>query len=96
MTTAGRLTRIDVMTAVGSAALGLSCVDQVSPGRLGPALIVVGPLLGILWDRRRGGRGIVGGALGGAVYAGSCKIVFFSGRAPRGASPSKMCQLFRQ
>ena len=32
-----------------------------------PAIV---PLAGIVWDRWRGGRGVLGGALGGAVEAG--------------------------
>jgi hypothetical protein len=64
------LTLIDLMAAVGAAALALGWVVWAAPGRVAPALSVIGPLVGILWDRWRGCRGILGGALGGAAYAG--------------------------
>ena len=51
------LTLIDLMAAVVAAALGLGWVVSVAPGRAGPALIIIGPLVGVLWDRCRGGRG---------------------------------------
>jgi hypothetical protein len=65
-----RLTLIDLMAAVGAAALALGWIVWAAPGRAAPALISIGPLAGILWDRWRGGTGIPGGALGGAAYAG--------------------------
>ena len=64
------LTLIDLMAAVVAAALCLAWVVSTARGRAGPAMIVIGPLIGILYHRWRGGRGILGGALGGAVYAG--------------------------
>ena len=79
MTSAGRLTLIDLIAAVGAAGLGLACVGSLAPGRAGPALIVIGPLVGILWDRRRGGGGIFGGALGGGVHAGVGRLDFVTG-----------------
>jgi hypothetical protein len=51
------LTLIELMAAVGAAALGLAWVASTAPGRAGPALIVIGPLVGILCDRWRGGTG---------------------------------------
>jgi hypothetical protein len=66
---------IDLMAAVVAAALCLAWVVSTARGRAGPAMIVIGPLIGILYHRWRGGRGILGGALGGAVYAGVGLIV---------------------
>jgi hypothetical protein len=91
MTSAGRLTLIDLMAAIGATGLGLAWVNWVAPGRAGPNLIVIGPLVGILWHRQRGGRGILGGTLGGAAYAGFGLLYFFTGPHGRGsASPSTM------
>jgi hypothetical protein len=70
MTSSGCLTLTDLMAAVGAAGLGLAWVHWDAPGRAEPALIVIGPLVGILWHRWLGGRGVLGGALGGAAYAG--------------------------
>jgi hypothetical protein len=64
------LTLIDLMAAVVAAALCLAWVVSTARGRAGPAMIVIGPLIGILYHRWRGGRGILGGALGGAIYGG--------------------------
>ena len=74
-----RLTLMDLMAAVGAAGLGLAWVVSTAPGRAGPAMIVIGPLLGILCDRWRGGRGILGGTLGGAAYAGFALILLVAG-----------------
>lgn len=62
-----QLTLIELMAAVVAAALGLAWIVSTAPGRAGPALIVIGPLIGILHHRWRGGRGILGGEPGGAV-----------------------------
>jgi hypothetical protein len=86
-----RLTLMDLMAAVGAAGLGLSWVVSTAPGRAGPTLIVVGPLVGILCDRGRGGRGILGGTLGGAAYAGFGVIMLVTGpHRPGGAGLSSM------
>jgi hypothetical protein len=72
------LTLIDLMASVAAAALGMGFLvwDPPPPGV--PALIVIFwlivPLVGILWDRWRGCRGILGGALGGAAEAGFALI----------------------
>ena len=66
------LTLIDLMAAVGAAALALGWIVWTAPGRAGPALIIIGPIVGILWDRWRGGRGLLGGALGGARMPAAC------------------------
>jgi hypothetical protein len=58
------LTLIDLMAAVLAAALGLAWVVSTARGRAGPAMIVIGPLIGILYHRWRGGRGMLDGALG--------------------------------
>ncbi len=73
------LALVDLMAAVVAAALGLGWVVWVAPGRAVPMLIVIGPLTGILSDRWRGGRGIIGGALGGAAYAGVGLIMLVTG-----------------
>jgi len=86
-----RLTLMDLMAAVGAAGLGLGWVVSTAPGRAGPALIVIGPLVGILCDRWRGGRGILGGTLGGAAYAGFGVIMLVTGpHWPGGAGLSSM------
>jgi hypothetical protein len=85
------LTLIDLMSAVVAAALCLAWVVSVAPGRAGPTLIVIGPLIGILCHRWCGGRGILGGALGGAAYAGSGLIWLVTGpHKPGGAAFSTM------
>ena len=48
------LTLIDLMAAIGATAFGLAWVVWVAPGRVVPALIVIGPLVGILCDRCAG------------------------------------------
>jgi len=51
------LTLIDLMAAVVAAALVLG-VGRLDRSRsAGPAIIVIGPLIGILYHRWRGGRG---------------------------------------
>jgi hypothetical protein len=86
-----RLKLIDIISAVGSASLALALIHWAAPGRTEPALIVVGPLLGILWDRGRGGRGILGGTVGGVAHAGFCLLYFFTGPHGSGsASPLTM------
>ncbi len=83
------LTLIDLMAAIGATAFGLAWVVWVAPGRVVPALIVIGPLVGILCDRWRGGRGILGGTLGAAIYAGTGLIwLSFGPHRPRGAGLS--------
>jgi hypothetical protein len=68
------LTLIDLMAGVGAAALGMGFVVWDSPPSGIRAMLrsfwVIVPLVGILWGRWRGYRGILGGALGGAAYAG--------------------------
>jgi hypothetical protein len=68
------LTLIDLMAAVGAAALGMGFIVWDAPPSGVRALFisfwVIVPLVGILWDRWRGCMGILGGALGGAAYAG--------------------------
>ncbi len=63
------LTMVDLIATVTAAALTLGWITWTAPGRPGPFFIVIGPLLSILWDRWRGCRGVVGGALGGAAFA---------------------------
>jgi hypothetical protein len=77
------LTLIDLMATVVAAAL---CMGVLVWGGLPsglPALVVIVwlicPLVGILGDRWRGGRGILGGALGGAAYAGFWLIWLVTG-----------------
>jgi hypothetical protein len=77
------LTLIDLMATVAAAALamGVFVWDGIPPGV--PALIVLFwlsvPLVGIVWDRWRGCRGILGGALGGAAEAGVALIWVITG-----------------
>jgi hypothetical protein len=82
------LTLIDLMAAVGAAALGMGFIvwDAPPPGvrALFRSFWVIVPLVGILWDRWRGCRGILGGALGGAVEAGFALIMLVTGPHGRG------------
>jgi hypothetical protein len=77
------LTLIDVMATVAAAALamGVFVWGGIPPGV--PALIVLFwlsvPLVGIVWDRWRGCRGILGGALGRAAEAGVALILVITG-----------------
>jgi hypothetical protein len=54
-------------------------------------MIVIGPLVGILWQRSRGGRGILGGMLGGAAYALFGLIFFVTG--PHGTGSASMATM---
>ncbi|WP_406699313.1 hypothetical protein V5E97_10620 [Singulisphaera sp. Ch08] len=84
MKSTGHLTLIDLLAVVGATGLGLAWVKWVAPpDRSDAALIVLGPVVGILWHRLRGGRGILGGTLGGAAYAGIFLLYFFMG--PQGS-----------
>ena len=78
-----QLTLIDLMAAVVAAALGMGFIVWDPPPLGVRALFrsfwVIVPLVGILWDRWRGGRGILGGALGGAAYAGFLLIWMIAG-----------------
>lgn len=69
-----QLTLIDLMAAVVAAALGMGFIMWDPPPPSVPALVVIFwltvPLVPILWDRWRGRRGILGGALGGAAEVG--------------------------
>ena len=71
------------MAAVAAAALGMVPIvwDEPPPGVRVPFIRfwLIVPLVGILWDRWRGGRGVLGGALGGAVYAGFALIWVITG-----------------
>jgi hypothetical protein len=82
------LTLIDLMAAVAAAALTLGVLARdpppTPPGVRTLILIfrifwLIVPLVGILWDRWRGCRGILGGALGGAAYAGFLLIWMVAG-----------------
>jgi len=77
------LTLIDLMAAVGAAALGMGFIVWDAPPSDVRALFrsfwVIVPLVGILWDRWRGCMGILGGALGGAAYAGFLLIWMVAG-----------------
>jgi hypothetical protein len=67
------LTLIDLMATVAAAALamGVFVWGGIPPGReLDFVFWLSVPPVGIVWDRRRGCRGILGGALGGAALAG--------------------------
>ena len=74
-----RLTLMDLMAAVAAAGLGLGWIVSTMPGQGGPAALVIGPLVGIFCDRFRGGRGILGGTLGGAAYVGFALIMLVAG-----------------
>jgi hypothetical protein len=77
------LTLIDLMAAVGAAALGMGFIVWDAPPSVVHALFrsfwVIVPLVGILWDRWRGCMGILGGALGGTAYAGFLLIWMVAG-----------------
>lgn len=67
------LTLIDLMATVAAAALamGVFAWRGIPPGREWRLFIALSvPLVGIVWDRWRGGRGILGGALAGAAEFG--------------------------
>ena len=73
MTSRRHLTLIDLMAAVVAAALAMGVLSWDPPPPSMPALVVIFwlsvPLVAVLWDRWRGYRGILGGALGGAALA---------------------------
>jgi hypothetical protein len=77
------LTLIDLMAAAGAAALGMGFIVWDAPPSGVRALFlscwVIVPVVGILWDRWRGCMGILGGALGGAAYAGFLLIWMIAG-----------------
>ena len=77
------LTLIDLMAAVVAAALGMGFLMWDPPPPSLPALVVVFwrivPHVAILWDRWRGCRDILGGALGGAAEAGFALIWVVTG-----------------
>ena len=77
------LTLIDLMATVAAAALGMVPLvwDPPPPSVPVPVILfwLIVPLVGIVWDRWRGGRGILGGALGGAVEAGFALIWVITG-----------------
>ncbi len=75
------LTLVDLMAAIGAAGLGLGLVTWLAPGRIVPMLILIPPCVGILWGRSRGGRGILGGTVGGAAYGAGCLVYILSGMA---------------
>jgi hypothetical protein len=64
---------IDLMATIAAAALGLGFLMWDPPPPSVPALVVIFwlivPLVPILWDRWRGRKGILGGALGGTAEA---------------------------
>ena len=77
------LTLIDLMATVAAAALGMIPLvwDPPPPSVPVPVILfwLIVPLVGIVWDRWRGGRGILGGALGGAAEAGFALIWVITG-----------------
>ena len=77
------LTLIDLIATVAAAALGMIPLVWDPPPPSVPVPVVlfwlIVPLVGIVWDRWRGGRGILGGALGGAVEAGFALIWVITG-----------------
>jgi len=68
------LTLIDLIATVAAAALGMvALVWDPLPPSIPVAVILfwlIVPLMGIVWGRWRGGRGILGGVLGGAAQSG--------------------------
>ena len=87
----GRLTLADLLAWVGAAGFGLAWLHWLVPGRVGPTLVLVGPLGGILWARSRGRRGVVGGVQGGAVQAVAYLADFLTGpHGPGRPGPSSM------
>lgn len=70
MRKAEKLTLIDLMAVVCVAAIALAWIKWrgTPSNRVEPILSVIVLLAGILWHRQRGGRGILGGVLGGAAY----------------------------
>lgn len=60
MTRSGKLTSVDLIAVIAAAGLGLAWVKMVAPpDRVDPPLMVILPIVGILWHRLRGGRGIL-------------------------------------
>src|SRR5262249_45084039 len=80
------LTLIDLTATIVAAALGMGfIVWDPPPSGVHPlfrSFWVIFPLVGFLWDRGRGCRGLLGGALGGAAYAAFLLIWMVAG--PRG------------
>ena len=60
---------MDYMAFICVLGLCLAYVRWLTPGRVGSTHVVVAPLIGSLFHRQMGGRGILGGALGGVCYA---------------------------
>ena len=89
------LTLIDLMAAVGAAALTLGWVVWDAPDRAALALCVIGPLVGILWYRWRGCEGILGRALRGAAYAGFGLIWLVTGPHGLGRLGPQSCSAHR-
>jgi hypothetical protein len=79
---------IDLMATVAATALGMIPLAWDPPPPSLPVLVIlfwlIVPLVGIVWDRWRGGRGILGGALGGAAEAGVALIWVITGPHMRG------------
>ena len=77
------LTLIDLMATVAAAALAMSVfVWGGIPPSIPPLIVLfwlIVPLVGIVWDRWRGGSGILGGALAGAAEAGFALIWVITG-----------------
>jgi hypothetical protein len=61
----GRFTVRRVMVAIAICGVALAVVRQAPV-----VLILIGPLIGSLWDMSRGGKGLTGGLIGGAMTWG--------------------------
>src|SRR5258708_32046723 len=92
-----RLTLIDLMATIGAAALALGLLRWAAPVHAGLGLMIVGPLVGIVWQRSLGGRGIVGGTVGGGAYAALGLLDFATGpHGPGRPGPSSMADWPKQ
>ncbi len=84
MRPARRLRLIDLVAVVGAAGVGLAMIRWLAPGQLVPMAMVIAPLVGIAVDRWSGGRGVLGGLLGGVVHAVFVTALYYVGAAVLG------------
>ena len=81
MRPARRLRLIDLVAVVGAAGVGLAMIRWLAPGQLVPMTMVIAPLVGVAVDRWSGGRGILGGLLGGTVHGVFWTALLYVGAA---------------
>ena len=84
MRPARRLRLIDLVAVVGAAGVGLAMIRWLAPGQLVPMTMVIAPLVGVAVDRWSGGRGVLGGLLGGVVHGVFVTALYYVGAAVLG------------